>query len=34
MVVDTRDFTPPSGTSFPLGDNNGTVEFIADQTGI
>jgi len=34
MVVDTRDFAPPSGTSFPLGDDDGTVEFIADQTGI
>jgi hypothetical protein len=29
MIVDTRDFDPPSGTSFPL-DTSGTVKFIAE----
>ncbi|WP_152418666.1 DUF1102 domain-containing protein [Halorubrum distributum] len=34
MVVDTRDFDPASGTSFPLSDDDGSIDFIADQSGI
>jgi hypothetical protein len=33
LIVDTRDFDPPSGTSLPLG-TSGPVEFVADQDGI
>lgn len=33
LVVDTRDFDPPSSASFPLADD-GTIAFVADQSGI
>lgn len=34
LIVDTTNFSPQAGTTFPLGDEDGTVTFVADQSGI